>query len=209
MGFEGAIVDTAELELLNKIQNAISGNQKTSRYLKYGVLRRFLDINSAVRMLQEELPPGIVLKYRDDYDIDGYALMSLLVNSIYMNIAGLLDNVAWFLVEYSAKQVSNNSDVGLFNKHYWKQIGLEDLKKEIFVYNGWHREFKNIRDPIAHRIPLYVPMIIDNGNKSTGYPLVAVYFEEGKFWDLYKELRDDWSYTKKILNITLDYLDSA
>lgn len=215
MSFEGANIDmellgkSYDAELLGKVEYAISSNQETSRYLKYGVKRRFLDIGSAVRMLQSKVPPGRVYRYEDDYDIDEYALISLLLNSIYMNIAGLLDNTAWFLVEYRAIKLSNNLDVGLFNKRYWQQIGLEDLKKEIFVYKDWYKEFRSIRDPIVHRIPLYIPMIAGNINASTGHPRVAQYFKEYETWELYKKLRDDLSNANKILKTTLDYLYNA
>ncbi|MBE2190808.1 MAG: hypothetical protein IAE63_01370 [Alphaproteobacteria bacterium] len=83
------------------------------------------------------------------------------INVLYMNIRGVLDNFAWcYMYERSPeleKKLSYNQ-VGLFSRKFRKLCDpFSEIESAIKVHDSWERELATRRDPVAHRIPLYVP----------------------------------------------------
>ncbi len=84
------------------------------------------------------------------------------LNSFYIHLHGLLDNLAWMIAHelslfggVSEDEFSDRRKVGLFKNEF--QIELNDVATTEFLQskNDWHTSTKDWRDPIAHRIPLY------------------------------------------------------
>jgi hypothetical protein len=136
------------------------------RHLLFGVGRRLVLINrSLVHLLKLPLIGGKRhLKSDERRDLDLY------LNSFYFHLRGLLDNLAWGLAYglsmYGGVDEQNENDrrrVGMFVPGFAKKLGpnLRELADTIEKSRGWHRELKELRDPIAHRIPIYcVPSML-------------------------------------------------
>lgn len=84
----------------------------------------------------------------------------------------MLDNLAWAIHHqygipagvYESKK-AGLTKIGLFKKAFME--GLRAVSPEfanmLEPYSGWHQIIKKLRDPIAHRIPIYaVPALLDN-----------------------------------------------
>ncbi|MFH1846465.1 MAG: DNA repair protein RadC [Candidatus Omnitrophota bacterium] len=82
------------------------------------------------------------------------------LHAFFVNIFGLLDNMAWIAVyERNRRKGINKKDVGLY-KSTTQEILNDDFKQYLNSdrMRKWHDEYlKNYRDALAHRIPLYVP----------------------------------------------------
>ncbi len=88
------------------------------------------------------------------------------LNAYYLNLRGTLDNLTWVL-QYEWQLLAGVSeDRGrerqacyLFRREFL--AALKSKRPELaFVleqHGDWARELANLRDPAAHRIPLYVP----------------------------------------------------
>lgn len=206
----------AILPLVDRVGRAIeavqlSENSKESTdYLNYGVNRRLLAIHAALLMMVQYIPPGQFLKYGEKDPLE-YEWINLLINSIYINIAGLLDNMAWFLAKFTGMQPEEcESDIRLFCKKYWKRRNLKELGNLVRNHDKWHRELKNIRDPIAHRIPLYIPQLEPQcpSNEGKVQQVMLQSLEEGKSWELYPTLIKDLSHVVEIIDVILDHLNN-
>lgn len=89
--------------------------------------------------------------------------LAIFVNSYWMNLCGSLDNLAWVLQhEYSllpdTDEVGpNRRHVTLFSKKLQKALEARAAKcaDTLRGLGTWHKELRELRDPAAHRIPLY------------------------------------------------------
>jgi hypothetical protein len=89
------------------------------------------------------------------------------INLIYMHLRGVLDNFAWaYCYEKEPKLLKNKKGqdrklIGLFNPEMVQESENPDFWKLIFEHHQWAKELSDKRDPVAHRIPLYViPSVI-------------------------------------------------
>jgi hypothetical protein len=128
------------------------------RHLRSGICFRGLLLQESIRMLIN----GI-----NNIDTDTFAIdqINVAINSIYINIRGIIDNISWVLkYEYSINISVNNVFIG--NEKFRKKLeekGCQTTK--INVFDDWLKELKEKRDPITHRLPLYIPdKIIDNSD---------------------------------------------
>lgn len=94
---------------------------------------------------------------------DPYLIEELNVhlNSYYINLRGCVDNLAWALNYQFSLVIANEegrgrNDCNLFGKKFLK--ALEEQRPVLYVflqsYEAWVAELKNLRDPVAHRVPL-------------------------------------------------------
>jgi hypothetical protein len=113
---------------------------------------------------------------------DEQIALSQAINITYMNIPGILDNFAWCLIyerqpELADKIPKNN--VGLFSEKFRKQFdAFTEVEKEIKVHDLWQQEVKERRDPVAHRIPLYVPPSLVTQEEAKAYSAVYNRFSD-------------------------------
>ena len=113
---------------------------------------------------------------------DDQIALSQAINITYMNIPGILDNFAWCLTYERqpelAEKISRKS-VGLFSKKFRKEFNaFFEVEKEIRVHDLWQREVMERRDPVAHRIPLYVPPSIVTQDEANTYSAAYNRFTE-------------------------------
>lgn len=128
--------------------------EQSQYYLRYGAGRRLLMMWRAYRSAVLTAHP----ERTEPLSEDEQTVMSREINVIYMHLRGTLDNFAWTIAfEKYPKMKLNPKSVGLFTptiEPMLKSLGIYD---EIYVYKDWNREVAERRDPVAHRIPLYVP----------------------------------------------------
>jgi len=131
-------------------------NEKAKEYLLHGVARRLGIIERCVENIYSTFP----LRREQLLDWDELKDVAINLHAFFVNIFGLLDNMAWVsMYERNRRKGVNKKDVGLY-KITTQEI-LSDEFKQYLNSNRmkkWHDEYlKNYRDALAHRIPLYVP----------------------------------------------------
>jgi len=135
---------------------ALLKNAKAKEYLLHGVSRRLGVIERCVENIYSIFPlqREQLLNWDELKDVD------INLHAFFVNIFGLLDNMAWVAVyEKDRRKGINKKDVGLY------RIRTQEILSDNFrIYlnsdrmKKWHDEYlKNYRDALSHRIPLYVP----------------------------------------------------
>lgn len=122
----------------------------------YGVGRRYGILWSAFRSILEAVPVDRTTPLTGD---EGKAV-SRDLNTIYINIVGVIDNYAWVLrheMGSAAIRALPANRVGLFAKAYLKDPCFAPLVPRLQPFQAWFTELRSRRDPAAHQIPLYVP----------------------------------------------------
>jgi hypothetical protein len=138
------------LSLSNVVTNSIGQN-----HLRYGLGRRTNTIFHSFRSLYHTIPPDRVITLSTDDATE----MSAVLNTLYLNIKGALDNFAYCLNAILAKDERpkfKEDRINLFNPAFVDRIGFEAVKALVEPFKSWHKDFKSRRDPAAHRIPLAV-----------------------------------------------------
>ncbi|MDC9813456.1 MULTISPECIES: hypothetical protein [Rhizobium] len=125
-------------------------------HMRFGVLRRLRMISTAFRKFQSIIPPNrtVPLTQSQSDDVARY------LNSIYIDVLGLMDNYAWVLTYQlgnAASQAADKMKIGLFKSTLAKDRSLSPLITKLQTFANWEKEVKERRNPAAHRMPLYVP----------------------------------------------------
>ena len=145
-------------ELINKLHQigSVLKNEKAKEYLFHGVARRLGVIERCVVNIYSIFP----LRREQLLEWDELKDVAINLHAFFVNIFGLLDNMAWVAVyERNRRKGINKKDVGLY-KNTTQEILNDDFKQYLNSdrMKKWHDEYlKNYRDALAHRIPLYVP----------------------------------------------------
>lgn len=125
-------------------------------HLVFGAVRRSRMIWGAMRQIHHLIPPN----RREPLPHDDVFEAARALNDIYIHSLGILDNYAWALIylfgDDSLRKLNRN-DVGLFARKFVSSGVLSDFHKITSEYVRWNRELRELRDPVAHRIPLSVP----------------------------------------------------
>jgi len=104
------------------------------------------------------------------------------LNVLYMHTRGVLDNFAWSLLYERHPHIAprvNPYDVGLFSQKYRAQCPcFVEIEKDIDVHRDWDKDLKERRDPVAHRIPLYIPPSFLSEQEGSAYH---------RLWDRYSK----------------------
>lgn len=131
-------------------------NTSAKEYLFHGVARRLDVVERCVENIYLIFPlRRKKLLCRDELkDVD------INLHAFFINIFGLLDNMAWVAVyETNESRKINKNGIGLYKAETQEFLG--DGFKEYLntdTMKKWHNEYlKNYRDALSHRIPLYVP----------------------------------------------------
>jgi hypothetical protein len=129
---------------------------KAKEYAMHGVGRRLGIIKRCVINIYAIFPLE-----RDSF-LDRNELSDIAINlhAFYVNIFGLLDNLAWVYVHENGKAATLKKwQINLFGdeiKIFFGSAFREYLSAERLT--EWYDNFlKDFRDSLAHRIPLYVP----------------------------------------------------
>ncbi|HWA02273.1 MAG TPA: hypothetical protein VG819_01990, partial [Rhizomicrobium sp.] len=127
--------------------------------LRFGIGRRTKQIWLGLRTLLELVHP----EHTDPLQHESVEEVSRDLNGIYINIRGVLDNLAWCLAaEFGSGDAEKLApmSVNLFGRDFLNDNGLTDFADFLGTFADWSRELKKRRDPSAHRIPLSVPPAI-------------------------------------------------
>jgi len=125
-------------------------------HLRYGVGRRSKTLWLSIRNLTRLVPPDRESPMAQE-EVDETARD---LNVIYINIRGLMDNLAWAVVHQFGSVKTRElkpAAVGLFRKMIAQDDALMPLATTLDPYRKWDTEMAQRRDPAAHRIPLSVP----------------------------------------------------
>ena len=127
-------------------------NPSAKLHLKFGAGRRSKAIwHSMGTLLETVAPDRKKPMLRDDVEKAAQDL-----NSIYINIRGLLDNLAWSIVHLLEINI-RPQNVGLFNKSILNNVRVQSLAQNLSSLKEWSTELSTRRDPAAHQIPLTIP----------------------------------------------------
>jgi hypothetical protein len=122
----------------------------------YGVGRRLEILWSAFRSILDAVPVDRTTPLTRD---EGRAV-SRDLNTLYINIVGVIDNYAWVLRHEggsAAVRALPANRMGLFVKAFLKDPCFAPLAPRLKPFQAWFTELRSRRDPAAHQIPLYVP----------------------------------------------------
>jgi hypothetical protein len=86
------------------------------------------------------------------------------LNSVYIHLRGGLDNLAWamhyefrLLGDKDERDGQTRKRCGFFTAQFLAAVDTScpALAEILHAKHGWFNAFKELRDPVAHRIPLY------------------------------------------------------
>ncbi len=126
-------------------------SRKAHFYLHEGVLIRLGLIRRSFELFFEAF--GTIAN--NDYECE---TLNVALNSIYLHLRGVLDNFAWII--YYELQLTNlkQRDIDLLGNKFLNSLECDlNLKKDLEVRKNWLIDLKNKRDPVVHRLPLYIP----------------------------------------------------
>lgn len=152
------LMELMEIVILRKDE---VGKSDASRHLFHGYTRRLDMIDASWIHLRELVlkdPPAPLSVYQaTDAGIH--------VNAYYMNVCGALDNLAWTL-QYEwdllpgvTESHRNRQKCALFGTEFLAALRpLNDtLAATLTAAADWNAALRLLRDPAAHRIPIYIP----------------------------------------------------
>lgn len=131
------------------------------RHLDYGLVRRLRMIEHCVLVLAGLPADGS--KALGLYKVEE---VNVALNALFLNLRGSLDNAAWALVHHfelvdqpSEADAKHRRFVSLFGKKFLRALGEhdEELASRLTAMSDWGLQLAAVRDPAAHRIPLYIP----------------------------------------------------
>jgi hypothetical protein len=88
------------------------------------------------------------------------------LNAYYLNLRGVLDNLAWVL-QYEWQLLASITEYGGHGRQKCNLFGQQflfilkskhsELATVLDQHSNWAKELAQFRDPAAHRVPIYVP----------------------------------------------------
>jgi hypothetical protein len=167
--------------LMRSIQlSYLMKERKAMQYMRFGAGRRLSMMWYAYRNLVQTVPPDRTEPLTSD---ESHELIQSL-NVIYLNIRGLLDNLAWALLyehapDRAAKLIAKPQRVGLFQSCIVEDGCFGSLAREIQAHKEWNADMKDRRDPSAHRIPLYIPSQALTPEEAANYQKLGEKYSKG------------------------------
>ncbi len=145
-------------------------SQKLVRILKSKNSKEFLREGVGRRLFMLKASVDSIVNIYDEHrikpvDDNEKTILSQSINFFYANIYAILDCLAFVFAfecpDYSIDRGNNNElqKVGLFKKSFYTKINGLCEKLSLTKLKHWYAEIKDLRHPIAHRIPLYFPEI--------------------------------------------------
>lgn len=129
-------------------------------HLINGICFRCTMIKESYRLLIEGINS---LKYEESKLIE----VNILINSFYINIRGIIDNLSWYLKYEYEIDVKSETQISITNKVFREKLYKNNFNIEkLYNFDEWFLELKKKRDPIAHRLPLYIPYKIVIGEEN-------------------------------------------
>jgi hypothetical protein len=137
--------------VLKKYRFFLFKNDDTHEYVYNGFLRRIETLKYCMENIWNICPPDQSTKPTRE------TLFNLNINlqSFIFNMYGCVDNLAWILVKAKLVSIEKNLEVNFLKEKFNKQLP-SNFKEYLEKRKDWFEHLKNYRDPLAHRIPLYV-----------------------------------------------------
>jgi hypothetical protein len=168
-----AVADTASIPSLERVRfrldliepATLHGSQlqngRARQHLTEGFNRRVYMMEASALALQE------VVERKDRSPLGPYEATELAVqlNALYLNLCGAIDNLGWAVQhEWSVLGLVNETDRRRLQVSFRRSSFIDriaesrpELSATIRTFLPWLRDLHELRDPAAHRIPLYVP----------------------------------------------------
>lgn len=141
------------IRLIMIIVNGVFPQTQLYHFAYYGLLRRIKILNKCVEN---------IFSIRDFYSEaipsdDELNSITINLQCFIINLYGVLENLAWLYaicIDYNGTKFDNS----FFAKKRKLLNTLPENIKESFIGDGkWLDHIKNIRDLLAHQVPLYIP----------------------------------------------------
>lgn len=141
--------------LLSIMQRAVANyapkTEESKKYIERGINLRYILLKDSIILLHESI-------HRLENDRYSIGNVNIAANSIYNNIKGVLDNIAWILRFDVIGEAMRTTSISLSNKKFLEKLKTSKFKIEIKpMYLDWLNDLAKKRDPIAHRLPIYIP----------------------------------------------------
>ena len=141
-------------------QGATLTHERARQHLMEGYNRRVLMLRCSIDYVYA------VAEESEGKPLSAFAVpeLAIHVNSIWLNICGALDNLAWalayelgFLPGLAEGHKEGRDSIGLAKPAFlsWLNSLEPVLGDQLHSYQPWLTELRDLRDPAAHRIPLY------------------------------------------------------
>jgi hypothetical protein len=155
------------------------GHSRARQHLVEGFNRRVLMLDCSINHIHD------IAEEAGEEPLSTYAIpeLAIHVNSIWLNICGALDNLAWaiaytfdLLPGLGEGQGEGRDSIGLANGKYLTRLTVRDpaFAAQLQTFVPWQTELRSLRDPAAHRIPIYpIPGILDGDNAEQAQRLFA------------------------------------
>jgi hypothetical protein len=149
-------------------------NVRARQHLREGFNRRVLMLDASLQFVLENT------RQQDGEPISVYVATDLAIhlNALYLNLCGALDNLAWALqYEHQLIQSAEESSgrqrlqINLFNSKFLRALEAVagTLVTAIREHDGWYRDLRDLRDPAAHRIPIYAVPGVMTGQQANEF----------------------------------------
>jgi hypothetical protein len=205
---EAVEVTEKVFELYERLKRiaARCSHAEMGEYIQYGVLRRLQVLRKCIISVFRIFPPDRAQVLSPDELSD----VCINAHAFFMNVFGLLDNIAWTVV-FREQRAQNQQAINIDRR----KVGLYHRGTRVFLSHqfiqyldsphikDWHDEhLKEFRDALAHRIPLYVPPYFQNlqtGEKTIGAAFVGS-INTSKVMKLHPQLLADFNTVNEILH---------
>lgn len=134
-------------------------NPRALQHLREGFNRRVLMMDASLRLVRDTVAKagGPVLSPYAATDL------AIQVNAFWLNLCGALDNLAWALqheltvIPGATEEGGKRQKVSLFDPLFAKLIAKHSaaLAAAVAEHADWNNDLRGLRDPAAHRIPIY------------------------------------------------------
>lgn len=137
-------------------------SEDAKRHLERGLIVRLGMMEEAILTLDAEIG-------KSEKPIEHYLAnrLTLFLNAYYLNLAGSLDNLVWALT-YEHNLVDDTDEDNKQHRQFAQLLGkkflcrlrqnhLEKLSDKLQPFQDWYWDMRKLRDPAAHRVPLFVP----------------------------------------------------
>lgn len=151
-------------------------NKRSKYYFEYGLSRRLLLIEASLRYFLNNIPPQRTEPLDNETSLNAI----IHINSLYVNLYGSIDNLAWTLayeMNLFPKSINIESDkqlikkISLFKDSFQNKLPLNchTYKNYLSSMKEWFDKISKYRHPSSHRIPLYIIPAILNESESKNY----------------------------------------
>lgn len=155
-------------------------SEMAAMHARHGLGRRILALEHAYRTIRAicSVTRTDPLSFEEAQVVNGQ------INLFYLHLRGSLDNLAWaYLLEKepeAAKKVPPQ-DISLFHLKTRKNLCDQRLQNDLSPFDDWVRKLATRRDPVVHRIPLYVVPSVLNEAEANRYRELGIRHSESLF----------------------------